>query len=89
MPPCCGDEKRYRNDGMSGKIILINFCVIFKSWNIKGEIKGSEPSEKGRRQKAVRGTERNDDNAKEKRVVLAFVTDTQEYNNSNNNKING
>jgi hypothetical protein len=34
---------------MSGKIILINFCVIFKSWNIKGEIKGSEPSKRGER----------------------------------------
>lgn len=75
---------------MSGKIILINFCVIFKSWNIKGEIKGSEPSENGEEseggQKAVRGTERNDDNANESGgggmsgEEMEFVTDTQEYN---------
>lgn len=47
MPPLWrGERDEDRESGMSGKIILINFCVIFKSWNIKGEIKGSEPRKK-------------------------------------------
>lgn len=52
----------------------------------KGEIKGSEPNNGERK---VESGARYDDNAKRRKWVkeggLAFVTDTQEYNNNNNN----